>query len=195
MDWNQKASAEIEEIKSKWEKWLERESRTNYDSDIKAAHFETMIDNLKHIQWYVKKAKSYSLDNVIGVEEAARMLKLSPGTVKNYCAEGKILAKKIGKTWIMDKTNLGEAFKMETVNFEGKEYRLLEQAEVTGTELDGRFTNYHEAQNGETYDFEMSAPALDDEENEVTVYWMFEAVKGEEQELDSYDYDNVDRVE
>ena len=95
----------------------------------------------------------------------------------------------------MDKTNLGEALKMETVKFDGKEYRLTEQAEVTGTELDGRFTNYHEVQNGETYDFEMSAPALDDEENEVTVYWMFENIKGEEKELDEFDYDNVDRVE
>jgi len=47
------------------------------------------------------------LDNIIGVEEATTILGLSPGTIKNYCASGKIPAKKIGNTWIMDKTNLG----------------------------------------------------------------------------------------
>lgn len=44
--------------------------------------------------------------NVIGVEQAAEILKLSPGTVKNYCASGQIPAKKIGKQWIIDKTKL-----------------------------------------------------------------------------------------
>jgi hypothetical protein len=38
------------------------------------------------------------LENVIGVEEAAVTLNLSPGTVKNKCAAGEITAKKIGKT-------------------------------------------------------------------------------------------------
>ncbi|WP_240520139.1 MULTISPECIES: helix-turn-helix domain-containing protein [unclassified Bacillus (in: firmicutes)] len=47
-----------------------------------------------------------SLDNIIGVEEAAKILGLSPGTVKNKCAAGELPAKKIGKTWIIDKTLL-----------------------------------------------------------------------------------------
>jgi excisionase family DNA binding protein len=47
-----------------------------------------------------------SLDNIIGVEEAAKILGLSPGTVKNMCAAGKLECKKIGKTWIIDKTEL-----------------------------------------------------------------------------------------
>lgn len=47
------------------------------------------------------------LNHIIGVDEASRMLNLSPGTVKNYCAEGKIIAKKIGKTWVIDKNTLG----------------------------------------------------------------------------------------
>lgn len=43
------------------------------------------------------------LDNIIGVEEAADLWGLSPGYVKNLCAHGKIHAKKIGKTWVIDK--------------------------------------------------------------------------------------------
>lgn len=84
-----------------------------------------------------------------------------------------------------------EENKME---FEGRTYTLTGDAEITGTELDSRFTNYHEAQNGEAYDFEMAAPALDEEGNEVMVYWVFENIKGEEKELDTYNYDIIDRV-
>lgn len=49
-----------------------------------------------------------ALDSVIGVDEAADILGLSPGTVKNYCATGKIEAKKIGKTWVIDKNKLNK---------------------------------------------------------------------------------------
>lgn len=56
------------------------------------------------------------MDNVIGVDEAAEFLGLSPGTVKNYCAQGKIEAKKIGKTWVIDKNKLDKGMdKMKTV--------------------------------------------------------------------------------
>ncbi|WP_259418310.1 helix-turn-helix domain-containing protein [Bacillus toyonensis] len=48
------------------------------------------------------------LCNVIGVNEAASILNVSPGYVKNLCAQGKILAKKIGKTWVIDKSRLNE---------------------------------------------------------------------------------------
>lgn len=44
-----------------------------------------------------------SLDNVMGVDEASELWKLSPGYIKNLCADGKLKAKKIGKTWIIDK--------------------------------------------------------------------------------------------
>ncbi|MBO0961431.1 helix-turn-helix domain-containing protein [Neobacillus sp. MM2021_6] len=57
------------------------------------------------------------LDNIIGVEEAAEILGLSPGTVKNMCAAGKLESKKIGKTWVLDKTNL-EVNKMAKVFYE-----------------------------------------------------------------------------
>ncbi|MEW9575482.1 helix-turn-helix domain-containing protein [Bacillus toyonensis] len=46
------------------------------------------------------------LCNVIGVHEAASILNVSPGHVKNLCAEGKIEAKKIGKTWVIDRSRL-----------------------------------------------------------------------------------------
>ncbi|AZJ23172.1 DNA-binding protein [Bacillus wiedmannii bv. thuringiensis] len=46
------------------------------------------------------------LHNTIGVHEAASILNVSPGYVKNLCAQGKIVAKKIGKTWVIDKSRL-----------------------------------------------------------------------------------------
>ncbi|EOP78357.1 excisionase family DNA binding domain-containing protein [Bacillus cereus HuB4-4] len=49
-----------------------------------------------------------NLHNVIGVHEAASILNVSPGHVKNLCAEEKIVAKKIGKTWVIDKSRLRE---------------------------------------------------------------------------------------
>jgi excisionase family DNA binding protein len=57
------------------------------------------------------------LDNIIGVEEAAKILNLSPGTIKNMCASHKLQAKKIGKTWILDKNNL-EVNKMTKLFYE-----------------------------------------------------------------------------
>ena len=41
------------------------------------------------------------LDEVIGVEEASKLWGLSAGTIKNYCAEGKIKAKKISNRWVI----------------------------------------------------------------------------------------------
>lgn len=46
------------------------------------------------------------LDNIIGVEEASKILKRSAGTIKNMCAAKKLPCKKIGKTWILDKSQL-----------------------------------------------------------------------------------------
>lgn len=43
------------------------------------------------------------LEKIIGVEEAAKLWGLTPGYIKNLCAEGKIEAKKIGKTWVIAK--------------------------------------------------------------------------------------------
>jgi hypothetical protein len=43
------------------------------------------------------------LDQVMGVDEASDLWNLSPGHIKNLCAEGKLDARKIGKTWILSK--------------------------------------------------------------------------------------------
>lgn len=81
------------------------------------------------------------------------------------------------------------------VVFDGKEYQLTGEADFTGRILPGNM-NYHEVALGEKYKFEMSAPAIDAEGSTYTIYWIFKGVKGEDDpELDSYDYDNVDRVE
>jgi hypothetical protein len=66
------------------------------------------------MRWYSKKSFKEVvglLENIIGVEEASAILGLSPGTIKNMCAAGKLASKKIGKTWVLDKTNL-EVIKM-----------------------------------------------------------------------------------
>ncbi|MBW3492048.1 helix-turn-helix domain-containing protein [Bacillus sp. FDAARGOS_1420] len=47
-----------------------------------------------------------SLKNIIGVEEAAKILGRSSQTVKNMCVAGKLPAKQIGGKWILDKTML-----------------------------------------------------------------------------------------
>ena len=44
-----------------------------------------------------------ALNRIMGVEEAAEVLGYSPGYIKNLCADGKVAAKKIGKTWIIEK--------------------------------------------------------------------------------------------
>jgi len=43
------------------------------------------------------------LEKIIGVEEASKLWGLTPGYIKNLCADGKIEAKKIGKTWVIAK--------------------------------------------------------------------------------------------
>lgn len=47
-----------------------------------------------------------NLYNVIGVNEAASILNVTPGHIKNLCAQGKVVSKKIGNTWVIDKSGL-----------------------------------------------------------------------------------------
>jgi len=77
--------------------------------------------------------------------------------------------------------------------YEGKVYHLTDMAEPTSRLMDSY--PYHEAGDGDEYKFEMSAPAVDAYDNKFTVYWIFWAVKGEEKELDEYDYYEIDRIE
>ncbi len=48
-------------------------------------------------------SKVSNLSHVIGVEEAAELWNLSPSHIKTLCANNKIKAKRVGKTWIIDK--------------------------------------------------------------------------------------------
>jgi hypothetical protein len=43
------------------------------------------------------------LEEIMGVEEASELWSLSPGYIKNLCAEERIQARKIGKTWVISK--------------------------------------------------------------------------------------------
>lgn len=52
------------------------------------------------------------LKYVIGVDEAAEILGLKAGTVKNKCALGELPAKKIGNTWVLDKIKLLEGMQV-----------------------------------------------------------------------------------
>ncbi|MEK5217726.1 DNA-binding protein [Psychrobacillus sp. FSL H8-0487] len=66
-------------------------------------------DYLKNRQEEIKKEireinEQYeTIDSVMGVEEASESWILSAGYIKNLCADGKVKAKKIGKTWIIDR--------------------------------------------------------------------------------------------
>lgn len=70
-------------------------------SGIEESDFNNIPLKNDYLLYYYKQ--SHVLESVIGVEEAAEMWGLSPGTVKNYCTDRKVKAKKIGKTWVIDK--------------------------------------------------------------------------------------------
>jgi hypothetical protein len=82
-----------------------------------------------------------------------------------------------------------------TILHNGKTYILTADAEPTGRQLDG-CTNYHEAEEGQEYSFEMSAKAMDHDNNAYAIYWIFDDIKGQERDgLDEYDYSKIDRIE
>ena len=56
------------------------------------------------LDWIRELKSASSLNNVIGVDEASELWSLSPGYIKNLCAAGKIICKKVGKTWVIDAT-------------------------------------------------------------------------------------------
>jgi hypothetical protein len=75
---------------------------------------------------------------------------------------------------------------------QNKKYYLTSDADFTGRQLPYN-NNYNDVSNGEQFDFEMSANAI--ECSCYIIYWIFTDTKGDsEQELDSFDYDIVDRV-
>jgi len=76
-----------------------------------------------------------TLDNIIGVKETADILGLSPGTVKNKCASGSLKCKKIGLTWVLDKTNLEEEMIMKTLNVN----KVKKHDHIVGEEYDEEY--------------------------------------------------------
>jgi hypothetical protein len=85
------------------------------------------------------------------------------------------------------------------VKFEEEKYILTSQAEHTNRLLS--YKDYHETDEGEEYNFEMSANAVQIDEDcniiadEYKIYWIFSDIKGSEKELDQFDYEDIDRVE
>lgn len=78
------------------------------------------------------------LDSVIGVNEASEITGLSPGTIKNQCAEGRIEAKKIGQTWVIDKIKLKESLTMRNVYIQ-----LLKVVDESDMMESGVYLTYH----------------------------------------------------
>lgn len=74
-----------------------------------------------------------------------------------------------------------------TVVYNKNEYILVEQADFTNRLLPN--SNYHDAADGEEYEFEMGANAIDAEGNKYFVTYIFTNIKGQGAiEIDAYDY-------
>ena len=83
---------------------------------------------------------------------------------------------------------------MDTITYNGQKYELLEQASLSNRSFPGDFQS---AEEGEQYTAEYWAAAKDSDGNDVTVYWQFDEVKGQEPEDESqYDFstDNIVKV-
>ena len=92
-------------------------------------------------------------------------------------------------------TNQSTTSEFGTTACDGKKYTLTGAADYTSRLLPGGYTNYVDAAEGDEYNFEMIASAVDDGGVECTVYWIFSAIKGDEATLDAYDYSTADRVQ
>ena len=68
-----------------------------------AARFKDEIDEKQRIYDELKsEINGTNLDLVMGVREASFEWDLAEETIKNMCANGDLLAKKIGKMWVID---------------------------------------------------------------------------------------------
>lgn len=75
----------------------------NIEAEMNIEDFSNEPLTEKYLHAY--HSQQHYLNNVIGVEEASKLWGLSPGTIKNYCADGKIIAKKSVKHGLLIKTN------------------------------------------------------------------------------------------
>lgn len=74
------------------------------------------------------------------------------------------------------------------VTFKGKKYYLTTQAEPTSAVVPN---GYNDVKKGEYFNFQMSAYAVDKDNNKYLILWIFSDVKGEEKDYDEFDYDDV----
>lgn len=72
------------------------------------------------------------LDHIMSVEQAAQRWKLHPSYVKNLCAQGKIRAVKLGKTWIIDKSQTHPSKPDDTLGRMERAVQLLKEAQERG---------------------------------------------------------------
>ena len=85
--------------------------------------------------------------------------------------------------------------KYGTVYHNGREYALTSDADYTNRLLPGGYVNLQDAQDGDRYDFEMQASAMDKNGHEFAVVWIFTGTKGDnDPELSDYDYSMADEV-
>ena len=84
---------------------------------------------------------------------------------------------------------------MSTIIFQNKKYTLTTNADFTNRLLPAPYANYHEAEDGENFDFEMTALATDDTGSGYNIFWIFTDTKGNQKELDCFRYDNINRIE
>ena len=76
--------------------------------------------------------------------------------------------------------------------FVGQTYKLQEAAQMTNRVVPN---GYDAANDGEEYNFEMAANAIDKDGQPVRAYWIFTGTKGEnDPELDTYDYSEADTI-
>ena len=78
--------------------------------------------------------------------------------------------------------------KFGSVEFSGKKYALMAQAEFTNRLFAGGF---QDAETGEEYTTEYSAPAMGEDGYEYFVRWQFDVIKGEEPSDEDHDWDDV----
>jgi hypothetical protein len=74
------------------ETWTAFINKTNSPSDTLRELVNNYLNNDSH------------LEKIMGADEASTLWGLSPSYIKDLCAHGKIKCKKIGKTWVIDKT-------------------------------------------------------------------------------------------
>ena len=55
------------------------------------------------------------MDNIYTVEQVSEMIKMHPKTIQRYIREGKIKAKKVGKSWRITEDNLTEFLKKNSI--------------------------------------------------------------------------------